>query len=147
MNQIHKAGAIIISENPHSMGMGSHLPCKCRRMMIVRPKERPFFLTPGGKYEGKETAEECLKRELMEELSVKLKTFRPYKTYEIGKAATSNLPLKLELYFVEIVGTPKPSSEIETIAWISKEEFQAKKYPLAPSFDKVIPDVIKEGFL
>jgi 8-oxo-dGTP diphosphatase len=132
MNQIHKAGAIIISE---------------RKMMIVRPKERPYFLSPGGKYEGSETAEECLRRELREELSVKMKSFKPYKTYDIGKAATSNLPLKLELYLVEIDGIPKPSSEIEIIAWISKEDFMAKKYSLAPSFDKVIPELIKEGLL
>jgi len=132
MDQIHKAGALIFSD---------------KRMMIVRPKERPFFLSPGGKYEGSETAEECIRRELMEELSVKMKSFKPYKTYEIGKAATSNLPLKLELYLVEITGEPKPSSEIEVIAWISKEEFKAKKYPLAPSFYQVIPDLIKGGFL
>jgi ADP-ribose pyrophosphatase YjhB (NUDIX family) len=132
MNHIHKAGALIFSN---------------KRMMIVRPKDRPYFLSPGGKYEASETAEECLGRELMEELSVKMKSFKPYKTYEIGKAATSNRPLKLELYLVEIDGEPKPSSEIEVIAWISKEDFDAKKYNLAPSFNQVIPDLIKEGFL
>jgi 8-oxo-dGTP diphosphatase len=132
MNTIHKSGAIILSG---------------RKMLIVRPKEKPFYLSPGGKYEEGENPEACLKRELMEELSAEMKSFKHYKTYELGKAATSNRPLKLELYFVEIEGEPKPSSEIETIAWISRQDFEAKKYNLAPSFDEVIPDLVREGFL
>lgn len=132
MSQIHKAAALIFSD---------------KKMLIVRPRNKPYFISPGGKYEGRETAEECLRRELREELQVEMKSFRYYKTYEIAKAAHSNLPLRLELYLVEIEGEPKPSAEIEIIAWLSRADFEAKKYNLAPSFYEWVPDLIIEGFL
>ena len=132
MDFIRKAAALIFSNE---------------RMMIVKPRGKPYFISPGGKYEGGETAEECLRRELKEELSVELTKFKPYRTYEIAKAAHSNLPLRLELYLVEIKGEPKPSAEIEEIAWLSKADFEAGKYNLAPSFSEFTWDLISEGFL
>lgn len=132
MSQIHKVAALIFQN---------------KKMMIVKPRGKPYFISPGGKYEGKETAGECLRRELKEELEIEMTSFRHYRTYEIEKAAHSNLPLRLELYLVELKGEPKPSAEIEEIAWLSRADFEAKKYNLAPSFSEFTEDLIGEGFL
>ena len=55
--------------------------------------------------------------------------------------------LTLELYFVEITGEPIPSSEIEEIGWMGKKEYTEKHFPVAPSFDLFISDLIKDGHL
>lgn len=132
MTQLHKAGALIIKD---------------KKLMIVKPHGKPFFINPGGKYEAGESTEDCLKRELKEELDVKLISCKHYKTYDISKAAHSGLPLSLELYHATIEGDPKPSAEIETIEWLDRMGFENKKFNLAPSFYQYIPDLIKDGLI
>lgn len=132
MTQLQKAGALIIKD---------------KKLMIVKPHGKPFFINPGGKYEAGESAKDCLKRELKEELDVELRSCEHYKTYDIIKAAHSGLPLSLELYHVSIEGEPKPSAEIEKIEWLSVEDFENKKFDLAPSFYIYVPDLIKDGLL
>ncbi len=132
MADIHKAGAIILKD---------------KKFLIVKPHGKPSFITPGGKYEKGETAEGCLKRELMEELRVQMKSFKHYKDYYFEKAAHSDHSLSLELYIVEIEGRPKASSEIEKLEWLGKEDFESKKFEVAQSFNTTVPDLIKDGLL
>jgi len=129
---IKKAGALIF---------------KGGKVLIVKPKERPYFISPGGKYEEDENAEDCLRRELKEELQVELVSAKHYKNYNIDKAAHSDNQLKLEFYIVEIAGDPKPSAEIGEIEWLSEEDFVNKKFNLAPSFVEFVPDLIRDGLL
>lgn len=129
---IRKAGALII---------------KNKKLLIVKPKGKPYYINPGGKYEQKEDAEACLKREIKEELTSDVSSLKHYKTYKFERAAHSNFPLILELFFVEIVGETVASSEIEKIEWLTKEDFFNKKYNVAPSFFTYIPDLIKDGLL
>ena len=132
MEAIKKAGALILKD---------------KNILIVRSKGKPLFITPGGKYENNETAEGCLIRELQEELQVQMVSFKHYKDYSFDKAAYSNYPLFIELYIVKIKGEAKPSSEIEEMQWLSKEDFNNKKFNVAPSFYTFIPDFIKDGLL
>jgi len=132
MGEIRKAGALILRN---------------KKILIVRPKEKPYFINPGGKYEASENAEDCLKRELKEELSVELKSTKHYKDYRIDKAAHSDNTLLLELYLTEIEGEPTPSSEIGELEWLGREEFENKKFNLAPSFYEFVVDLTKDGLL
>jgi len=129
MDAIRKAGALIISE---------------KRLLIVKPHDKPFFISPGGKYEEGESAEACLKRELKEELQINLISCKHYKTYNIDKAAHSNKPLILDLYLVEYSGEIAPSSEIEIVEWLSKENFLKKKFNTSSGFNKFMPDLIND---
>ena len=95
---IRKAGALIFDE---------------KKLLIVKPEGKPFYINPGGKYENNEDAEACLRRELKEELDVELVSLKQFETYTFDKAAHSALPLVLELYIVEIEGELVVSSEIE----------------------------------
>jgi len=41
---------------------------------------------------------------------------------------------------------PKPSGEIQSIAWMTRKEFEKGKYPLLKTTqDVIIPDLIKQG--
>lgn len=132
MEAIRKAGAIIIKD---------------KKSLIVRPKGKDFFLTPGGKYESGETAEDCLRRELQEELQVEMISSTHYKDYYFEKAHGKEVPLYLDLYRVEISGEPTPSSEIEEMQWMSKEDFENKTFNVAHSFYTHVPDLIKDGLV
>jgi len=132
MDKIKKAGALIF---------------KNRKLLIVKPQGKPFYINPGGKYEEGESAIDCLRRELKEELGIEVVSCDYYKTYEIEKAAHSDFPLSLELYIVKIKGDLKPSNEIENIAWLSKEDFENKKFNLTPSFYQYVPDLINDSLL
>ena len=131
MDTIRKAGALLFKEG---------------RLLLVKSHGKPYFITPGGKYEEGENAEDCLKRELMEELQVEISLIKHYKDYYFKKAAHSDNPLTIGLYIIEIQGEPKVSREVETMEWISKEDFQNKKFNVAPSFDTFLPDFIKTGY-
>ena len=132
MVEIKKAAALILKD---------------KKFLIVKPHGKPYFINPGGKYEEGESPEDCLKRELMEELQVALKSFKHYKDYYFEKAAHSNDSLFLEVYIVEIQGRLKPSAEIETMEWLGKDDFINKKFNLAPSFNTQVPDLIYDGLI
>src|SRR3989338_3373177 len=133
MASILKAGALIF---------------KGKKLLIVRPKGKTFWINAGGKYELGESAEECLRRELQEELQVEVKSVSHFKTYRQEKAAEDNPhPLILELHIVEVEGQPQPSSEIEEIAWLDMKSFNSKKFKLNQSFNDVVPDLRKRGLL
>ena len=132
MAAIRKAGALIIEE---------------RRLLIVKPKDKPFFINPGGKYEREETPKQCLERELQEELGISLRRFEYYGEYGLARAAHSTLPLHLELYLVWCEGVPRPASEIEQLAWMSREDYHAGTYIVAPSFDVFVPDLLRDRLL
>jgi len=132
MKPIMKAGALIFQN---------------KKLLITKSFKKPFYINPGGKYEEGETPNMCLERELKEELQVGITSCKHYKTYEIQKAAHSDNPLILELYVVTINGSPIPSAEIEKIDWLTKRDFEQKKYNLAPSFYEYVPDLIKDNLL
>lgn len=88
------------------------------RVLIVR--KRDAWILPGGKPEVGESDAECLRRELREELGVDIKTLRRFTTVE-GTTPYRGDQIQVELYFVEIDGSPKPQAEITGIAWIAWE--------------------------
>ncbi len=93
---------------------------KDNKLLVVRKKGSRDYLMPGGKPEGKETPIEALARELKEEIdcgfdNASLTFLGHFEDFTSdGKAKVS-----IELFTGEIIGTPKPSSEIEELKWIS----------------------------
>ena len=132
MDKIHKAGAIIIQD---------------KKMLVTKSFGKEFYITPGGKYEEGENAEQCLRRELMEELQVELKSFSHYKDYYFDSGLYIEKPLQIELYLVDINGEPKVSREIEDMKWLSKDDIKNRQVKLAASFDEFLPDFVKGGLL
>lgn len=101
-----------------------------KELLFVRPYGRSYYILPGGKQEEDEAIEDTLLRELQEELQVGVE-----KVQDIGiveGATPDGRPLKICLFSGKLVGDPKPSAEIEEIAWMTKELVSQKHDNMTP---------------
>ena len=80
--------------------------------------------TIGGRGEEGELPEECLKREVKEELNVGLKTFKPFKDYSYDKRV-------FKTFIVELDEEPNPhKTDFEDWGWFSKEEIEKMDFAI-----------------
>lgn len=91
---------------------------KNRKLLMCRKYDEPHFIMPGGKIKEGETPEKTLARELKEELNVKLKSSKYFRTWETPHFKDKNKIVKMATYFAEIIGQPKATNEINEIKWI-----------------------------
>lgn len=93
------------------------------RLLVVRKRGTKTFILPGGKPEVGENDLQTLDREIDEELGCRLshssiKFLGEFRDYV---AEDSSLMVTVRLYAGEILGVPKPRSEIEKLHWLSVE--------------------------
>jgi 8-oxo-dGTP diphosphatase len=114
------------------------------KLLLLKGKGYEYYWTPGGKVDGEESNEECLKRELKEEIGVNLISVKLFKEYEGVSFFNSEIKQKQIVYLIEIDGSIKPDAEIESYIWMSKEDYENKKYNTRTD-DNLILDLIKEN--
>jgi 8-oxo-dGTP diphosphatase len=87
------------------------------RLLLVSKREAPdVFYLPGGKPEAGESAEECVRREVREELGADLASLEFDHTIH-APAALEGVPMAMDVFRAELVGTPSAAAEIAAIAW------------------------------
>lgn len=120
---------------------------KDKKILVQRKKNnREECIIPGGKREGNETDLETLKRELMEELSVKLINATFIGGFD-DIAVFSNEPIHVQTYLAQIEGEIKCNNEIKEAIWIDKNYKQEGIKVGSILGEYVIPELIKKGLM
>jgi len=105
------------------------------------------FWTPGGKLDVGESELKCLDREFQEELNVQLVSADFFGKYASPSPYHKNTITIQKVYITKISGTLKPSKEIQSYVWITREDYEKQKYPLIEiTHNEIIPDLIKQGY-
>ena len=116
------------------------------KILFLKGKDYEELWSPGGKVDGNETDEECLRRELMEEIGVEITNIKFYKKYPTTSFYNSDIQMEERVYIISIKGDIKPNAEIESFLWFSKDDYYSKKYPMITHTEKeLIPDLIKDN--
>ena len=112
------------------------------RILSTRSRGKDIYYLPGGKRESGESDEQCLSREIREELAVSLTpgSLRPRGVFTAQ--AHGNPPgtiIQMSCYAADYEGTLAPSAEIEEFAWLT----YADRDRVAP-VDQIIFDWLRE---
>jgi 8-oxo-dGTP diphosphatase len=122
------------------------LTLRDNRVLLCRKKHTTSLLIlPGGVKEPGETPEQCLLREVQEELGpVQLGPLTAVGNY-LSPAAVPGKTVRVELFAAILYGTPAPTSEIKELIWFGPNDDPAQ---LAPSLrDSIFPDLLARGLL
>lgn len=95
---------------------------------------------PGGKLEEGETLEQCLQREMMEEMQLKIKVLKPFVVssydYDFGTIVLHSFWAKADTFDVDVV------LEHEQYKWVKPEDLP--KYDFAPADKPIIEAIVKQ---
>ncbi|MGC8886966.1 MAG: 8-oxo-dGTP diphosphatase MutT [Verrucomicrobiia bacterium] len=128
------------NNNKKSIEVAAGLIFKDGKLLITRRKKEDYlgglWEFPGGKRNVNETFEDCLKRELMEELGIEVSVG------ELLWSMTHNYPefqVHLRFLFCSLIkGEPKPIG-CDSIQWISREQLCDYQFPEA---DALLVDLL-----
>ncbi len=117
------------------------------QLLVVRKRGSRDYLMPGGKPKRGESPIEALKRELMEEIScgVDSSSIALLGTFE-DLTSDGRAKVSIDLFSGELIGEPKPASEIEELGWISAAD--AISPNLTPIIKRqIMPFLLQKGML
>ena len=124
----------------HKVGL---LAIRDGRVLLCRKRSgNPLLILPGGCIEPGESHEDCLRREVREELGdVEVRDATYIATY--NTPAASGGTVRIELYAGTVIGEPSASSEIAELVWFATDDDESM---LAPSLRYTIfPYLIARG--
>lgn len=121
---------------------------KDKKMLQVRTgKQDKVFYTLGGKLKEGESDIDCLKREVWEEIGCKIdeSSLKYLTTFEDVAHGKEETLLNIRLYEGELIGKPKPSSEVVEIGYF--DTTSPKKYLSTIAQRTIFPWLKKHGFI
>ncbi len=87
------------------------------RLLLVSKTAAPrVFYLPGGKPDDGETATDCVRRELREELGTQPTSLEFLETVH-AVAALEEVPMAMDVFLATLDGAPAPAAEIASVAW------------------------------
>jgi 8-oxo-dGTP diphosphatase len=87
------------------------------RLLLVSKGSAPdVFYLPGGKPEPGESPDECVRREVREELGAELTALEYHETVH-APAALEGVPMVMDVFRADLDREPVPASEIAALAW------------------------------
>lgn len=116
------------------------------KLLVVRKKGSDVFLSPGGKVERGESLQDCVVREIKEEISVDVRDLHFMGTYS-SQSAIENTRITLHAWFVKYSGTVAASSEIEEIRWIGLGDLETGVKIGSVFLKHVIPSLKAKGLI
>ena len=111
----------------HKVGLAAE---RDGHLLVARKRGLDTYILPGGKPEGEETDLQTLAREVTEELGCAIEKPFLRGVFKDIAAGASGTVVVVRLYSANIIGEPKPCSEIVELAWIDMKKPGVK---LAPS--------------
>lgn len=125
---------------PEPIRIAAALITDRRRTLLVRKRGTRAFMQAGGKIEGGESAFDALRRELQEELELRIAAgeARYLGRFRAPAAHEEARDIDAEIFHIEVSGPLVPAAEIAEIAWV--ESSAVPDLPLAPlTRDHVLP--------
>ena len=120
---------------------------KDKKILVQRKKNnRVECIIPGGKREKGESDLETLRRELYEELTVKLVDAEFLGGYD-DIAVFSNEPIHVQAYLATVEGEIKCANEIKEALWIDKNYKKEGIKVGSILGEYIIPELIKRGLM
>ena len=116
----------------HKVGLAAE---RDGRLLVARKRGSDIFILPGGKPEGDENDLQALSREIHEELDCGIDRPILRGVFTDVAAGASDAVVVVRLYSGDLVGEPRPCSEIEELAWV---EIRKPTLKLAPSIENGI---------
>lgn len=120
---------------------------KDKRLLVVRSKGQQVFYCLGGTVEDGENDVSCLIREVKEEIDCEVREesvhfLAEFEDWAYGK---ENTKVNIRLYQGQLIGEPKPSSEVEEIDYFDSATDQ--KYLSKIAIDQMFPWLKEKGYI
>jgi 8-oxo-dGTP pyrophosphatase MutT (NUDIX family) len=118
------------------------------RMLLCRKnRDTSLLIVPGGKIEGAESDEACLRREVAEELGPDLTVdaLEYIGTYRDVAAGAEHRTVEVRLYRGELSAEPAPHAEIAELVWFGSHDDPALLS--ATLRNRILPDLVARGIL
>jgi len=118
-------------------------------LLCRKGRDTSKLILPGGRLEPGESEQDCLARELREELGeVSVQSAARLGTYQDRAALDDPAALKtvrIALYRTELRGEPTPSSEIVELVWFGPDADRGRLSPIL--INRILPDLSARGIL
>ena len=106
-----------------------------QQLLLVRKHNTRFFVQVGGKLEPDEAPEQCILREIAEEIGCQAKIVQAVGRFETAAANEPDHLLVSHVFQVELDSAPQIAAEIAELKWIDLDD---QTTPLAPLTREIV---------